>query len=65
MPRQERLQRFLRSLLSVKDNVVGKRRVCLQFVLGGRQILAPLRKLGAHLGDEGGIMRHGEVFPRE
>jgi hypothetical protein len=65
MPRQERFQRFLRSLLSVKDNVIGERRVCLQFILGGRQILAPLRKPGAHLGDEGGIMPHGGVFPRE
>src|ERR1035438_10111246 len=59
---QERFQRFLRSLLSVKDNVIGERRVCLQFILGGRQILAPLRKPGAHLGDEGGIMPHGGVF---
>src|ERR1035438_10245744 len=41
---QERFQRFLRSLLSVKDNVIGERRVCLQFLLGGRQIPAPLRK---------------------
>lgn len=64
VPGQEALQRFLRRLLGMKDDVGEERRFSFEFMRRHGKILAGFQESCSRLRDELGVMRHGATYPR-